>query len=120
MALSIHYASVGQASKVKLFLAITILCAVTFMGIKYYEYAGKFEHHVYPKTHVFWACYFTMTGIHGLHVVGGIVPLVIFLLKVSNAPDVRRHTVGLECMGLYWHFVDLVWIFLFPLFYLLH
>lgn len=120
MALSIHWAQAGNASKTKLFLLITILCGVAFMGIKAYEYAGKFEHHVYPATHVFWACYFTLTGMHGLHVIGGVVPLIYALAKVGGSPDVRRQAGLLECLGLYWHFVDLVWIFLFPLFYLLH
>lgn len=120
MALSIHWAQAGNPGKTKLFLAITILCGLVFMGIKAYEYAMKFEHHIYPSTHIFWACYFTLTGIHGLHVVGGIVPLTYALARVGGGTDVRRHAGLLEILGLYWHFVDLVWIFLFPLFYLLH
>jgi cytochrome c oxidase subunit III len=120
MALSIHSAQVGDAGKTKLFLVLTILCAFGFMFIKYIEYSAKFEHHLYPWTHIFFACYFTLTGIHGLHVVGGLVPMIWILFKVMGESDVRRRASFLEILGLYWHFVDLVWIFLFPLFYLLH
>ncbi|GMU24209.1 MAG: cytochrome c oxidase subunit III [Phycisphaerae bacterium] len=122
MALSIHWAQVGDRAKTKLFLTITILCGFAFMGIKAYEYAGKFAHEppILPSTHIFWACYFTLTGIHGLHVIGGVVPLIWAAIRVSGSSDVRRNAGLLECLGLYWHFVDLVWIFLFPLFYLLH
>ncbi len=120
MALSIHWAQVGDAGKTKLFLIITILCGFAFMGIKAYEYAGKFSHGIYPSTHVFYACYFVLTGVHGLHVVGGVIPLIWALGRVMVARDVRMRAGFLELLGLYWHFVDLVWIFLFPLFYLLH
>lgn len=120
MALSIHWAAAGEAGKTKLYLALTMLCAVGFMLIKAYEYNQKFSHGVYPSTHVFWACYFICTGIHGLHVVLGLPALLLGLAKVSSSPDPRRQANYLECVGLYWHFVDLVWIFLFPLFYLLH
>ncbi len=120
MALSIHYAQIRDAGKTKLMLAITFACGLAFMAIKAYEYNGKFSHGIYPETHIFFASYFTLTGIHGLHVVGGMVPIFIMLIKVSSSPDVTRQAGTLECLGLYWHFVDLVWIFLFPLFYLLH
>jgi len=120
MALSIHWAQAGDKAKTRLFLLLTILCGAAFMVIKAFEYGGKFSHGVYPRTHIFWACYFTLTGIHGLHVVGGVVPLIWALVKVGSSPDVRQRAGLLECLGLYWHFVDLVWIFLFPLFYLLH
>lgn len=120
MALTIHWAQLGNTGKTRLFLLLTILCGVAFMVIKAYEYGQKFEHNIYPSTHVFWACYYTLTGVHGLHVVGGVIPLTIVLLLVLANPDVQRRAGLLENLGLYWHFVDLVWIFLFPLFYLLH
>jgi len=120
MALSIHWAQVGDAGKTKLYLVLTILCAFGFMVIKAIEYNAKFEHHLYPWTHIFFACYFTLTGIHGLHVVGGLFPMLWILIRIMGNPDVKRRAGYLENLGLYWHFVDLVWIFLFPLFYLLH
>jgi cytochrome c oxidase subunit 3 len=120
MALCIHWARVGESAKTKLFLIITILCGFAFMCIKTVEYSDKFHHGIYPSTHVFFACYFVLTGIHGLHVVGGLIPLIYALVAVTVVRDVRQKAGFLELLGLYWHFVDLVWIFLFPLFYLLH
>lgn len=120
MALAIHYARIADAGKTKLFLILTILCGFGFMVIKGIEYSDKFHHGIYPSTHVFFACYFVLTGIHGLHVIGGVIPLMFALGMVMMARDVRAKAGFLELLGLYWHFVDLVWIFLFPLFYLLH
>jgi len=127
MALSIHWAQSGDAGKTKLYLVLTILCAFGFMAIKAYEYNHKFHFHgpeyphgIWPKSHIFFACYFTLTGIHGLHVVGGLFPMLWILMRIMGNPDVKRRASYLENLGLYWHFVDLVWIFLFPLFYLLH
>lgn len=122
MALSIHWAGLGDAAKARLFVIITMLCACGFMVIKFIEYSAKFNHvpPIYPSTHIFWGCYFVLTGIHGIHVVAGLPALLLALVKLSNTPDARRQSNMLECIGLYWHFVDLVWIFLFPLFYLLH
>ncbi len=122
MALAIHWSLEGNRGKTQLFLLITIACALGFMVIKGIEYYGKFTHTppILPSTHVFFASYFTCTGVHALHVIGGVVPLTWMLLRVSGSGDVRRNAGTLECIGLYWHFVDLVWIFLFPLFYLLH
>jgi heme/copper-type cytochrome/quinol oxidase subunit 3 len=122
MALAIHWAQEGRVASVKLNLLITILCGLIFMGIKAIEYNAKFSHvpPITPSTHVFWASYFTATGLHGVHVVAGVIPLIYFFFRVSTAKDVRQWAGSLECMGLYWHLVDLVWIFLFPLYYLLH
>jgi cytochrome c oxidase subunit 3 len=69
-----------------------------------------------PWKNVFYACYFTLTGIHGLHVIGGIIPLTILAVFAIRGKLFPAHT---EYVGLYWHFVDLVWIFLFPLLYLI-
>lgn len=69
-----------------------------------------------PSRNVFFSSYFTLTGIHGLHVIGGIIPLGILLVQSLRGRTFPRHT---EYTGLYWHFVDLVWIFLFPLLYLI-
>ncbi|MBE0643979.1 MAG: cytochrome c oxidase subunit 3 [Bacteroidetes bacterium] len=109
----------GEQSKFRLFLFITILCAFGFLGIKSYEYATKFGHHIYPWTNTFFATYFTMTGFHALHVIGGIIPMIWMLGKslVKGYPQEMHHRV--EVLGLYWHFVDLVWIFLFPTLYLI-
>ncbi len=99
----------------------TILLSCVFLVVKYIEYSAKFHHHLFPSTHTFYAIYFVMTGLHGLHVIGGIV--VNLYLAFPGAKmwqtEPERFTGRVEVAGLYWHFVDLVWIFLFPVLYLL-
>jgi len=108
-------------AKYKLFMGLTILLALTFLVVKAFEYGAKFEHHYFPKTSTFFAIYFTLTGLHGLHVLGGIVVNSYFWGPGSKMwlTDPTRFTNRIEIAGLYWHFVDLVWIFLFPVIYLL-
>ena len=99
-------------------LLLTILLGAAFLVIKGFEYAAKFEHHIFPSTNVFWSCYFVLTGLHGLHVLGGL-SFNLFVLSRMGSPTIWRHQrQRLELAGLYWHFVDIVWIFLFPLLYL--
>ncbi len=105
----------------KLFMGLTILLGLSFLAIKGFEYGAKFEHHLYPSESTFLAIYFTLTGLHGLHVIGGIIVNSYYWGPGSKmwATDPVRFTNRVEIAGLYWHFVDLVWIFLFPLLYLL-
>jgi len=108
-------------SKFKMYMGITLLCSVIFLVIKYFEYTAKFDAGHYPSTHNFYAVYFTMTGLHGLHIIGGIIVNAYLWIpgtKMWNT-DPDRFTNRVEVAGLYWHFVDLVWIFLFPSIYLL-
>ena len=111
----------GNFSRYRLWMGLTILCAFGFMVIKAIEYGSKFDHHLYPSTNNFLAIYFTMTGLHALHVVGGLI--VNGYLWGPGAKmwktEPERFTNRVEVAGLYWHFVDLVWIFLFPTLYLL-
>jgi heme/copper-type cytochrome/quinol oxidase subunit 3 len=111
----------GNLKRAKLFLGITLLCGFIFMGIKAYEYGTKFQHEHFPSTNNFYATYFVMTGLHGLHVVGGMVVFAYLLLTANKwyATKPDQFTNRVEVTGLYWHFVDLVWIFLFPILYLL-
>jgi len=108
-------------AKFRLYMGLTILCALGFMVIKAIEYSAKFHHHLYPSKNTFLAVYFTLTGLHGLHVLGGMI--VNGYLWGPGAKlwkrDPERFTNRIEVAGLYWHFVDLVWIFLFPTLYLL-
>jgi heme/copper-type cytochrome/quinol oxidase subunit 3 len=109
-----------SVNKFRLYMGLTILCAVIFLVIKYFEYTAKFHHGYFPSTNNFFAVYFTLTGLHGLHIVGGILVNSYFLL-VSGREWKHRpimFTNRVENAGLYWHFVDLVWIFLFPTIYL--
>lgn len=107
--------------KFRMWMAITILCAIAFLVVKYFEYTAKFGHGIYPKTNNFFAIYFTMTGLHGIHILGGIIVNAWLLGPGSKMwhTNPEKFTGRIECAGLYWHFVDLVWIFLFPVLYLL-
>ena len=108
-------------SKFKMYMGITLLCSIIFLVIKYFEYTAKFDAGHYPSTHNFYAVYFTMTGLHGLHIIGGIIVNAYLWmpgLKMWET-EPERFTNRVEVAGLYWHFVDLVWIFLFPSIYLL-
>ncbi|MHC4854199.1 MAG: cytochrome c oxidase subunit 3 [Planctomycetota bacterium] len=107
--------------KHRLYLWLTFVCGLVFMVVKAIEYGTKFSHHLYPSTDNFYATYFTMTGLHGLHVVGGMVVILYLLLPGARMwqSEPERFTNRIEVVGLYWHFVDLVWIFLFPILYLL-
>ena len=146
------------------FIIVTIVCGLVFLVNKYFEWSYKFHHDLYPNSatllertpgeNIFYALYFAMTGLHGLHVIAGMVLLGFMAFMVSrparrtlqlNADDAAklgvtdkhidsvavtlsygenqdldlRRLTRLENVGLYWHLVDLIWIFLFPLFYLI-
>jgi len=129
MALSISMLQKGKKKLAIILVGITILCAFGFLAIKYVEWSAKFHHGIYPnapelleRPHgeiVFFGLYYVMTGLHGLHVLVGMVVLgfmVAFIRKDRVTPE---DFVMLENAGLYWHLVDLVWIYLFPLFYLI-
>lgn len=111
----------GKYGRYKLYMAATILLACGFLVIKSFEYNAKFHHHIAPATNNFYGIYFTLTGLHGLHVLGGIFVLTYLLLTGKKVRDRNPKLLAtrIEAVGLYWHFVDLVWIFLFPALYLL-
>jgi cytochrome c oxidase subunit III len=106
----------------KKFMGITLLCSLVFLVIKYFEYSHKIHLGIYPSTDNFFGIYYTMTGLHGLHIIGGLI--LNFYLWGPGAgmwkTEPERFTNRVEVAGLYWHFVDLVWIFLFPVLYLLN
>jgi cytochrome c oxidase subunit 3 len=103
------------------YMGATVLLGGVFLVVKYFEYTTKFHHELFPRTSTFLAIYFTLTGLHMLHVIGGMVVNAYFwgpgakLWKTN--PEWLTNRV--ENCGLFWHFVDLVWIFLFPTLYLL-
>jgi len=107
--------------KYRRYMGGTIVLALLFLGIKSIEYGMKFEHHLFPSSSTFMAIYFTMTGLHALHIVGGVIVNSYFWGPGSKMwkTNPERFTHRIEIAGLYWHFVDLVWIFLFPVLYLL-
>jgi len=109
---------------------LTILAALSFLVIKYFEWSSKFEHGLFPGMdhfdglplgeRLYFYLYFFMTGLHALHViVGGVFIAVVIRLIKKEKVTKERYSL-LENSGLYWHLVDLIWIYLFPLFYLIH
>jgi cytochrome c oxidase subunit 3 len=132
MALAIWAAQVDRRKLIVPFLLATMALGLTFLGVKTIEYKEKFDHGLIPGPHfngegfaqpehaqIFFSLYFIMTGIHALHMIIGIGLLAwLAVMSRRGAYDSTYHT-PLECTGLYWHFVDIVWIFLFPLLYLL-
>jgi heme/copper-type cytochrome/quinol oxidase subunit 3 len=110
-----------QFDKFKLYMGATVLCGFGFLVIKYFEYSAKFHHGYLPGKDTFLAIYFTLTGLHGLHVIGGMAVNAYLWGPGSRLwrTNPRWFTNRVEHSGLFWHFVDLVWIFLFPVLYLL-
>lgn len=107
--------------KFRMYLGLTFLAGVAFLIIKGFEYGHHISAGELPSTSTFYAIYFTMTGLHGLHVIGGMIVNGYLWGPGSKMwfTEPERFTNRIEVAGLYWHFVDLVWIFLFPVFYLL-
>jgi heme/copper-type cytochrome/quinol oxidase subunit 3 len=105
----------------RLWMALTVLGGFGFLIIKTIEYSSKFHHGYFPETNTFLAIYFTLTGLHGLHVISGMVVNGYLLGPGAKMwhTEPQRFTNRVEAAGLFWHFVDLVWIFLFPILYLL-
>ena len=95
-------------------LGYTLLGGGIFLVVKAYEYTHEVQSGFTPVTNLFWSFYYGMTGLHALHVFGGMVAMTIVLFAVRKGRDAQR----VEFVGMYWHFVDVVWIFLFPLLYL--
>jgi len=128
MALSISALQKGNVKRSKVFIALTILFALCFLIIKYFEWSAKIHHGIYPNSPhllqlpkgeiVFFGLYYVMTGLHGLHVLIGVGVLGFLYAFVHRGRVTPDDFVMLENAGLYWHLVDLVWIYLFPLFYL--
>jgi heme/copper-type cytochrome/quinol oxidase subunit 3 len=108
-------------AKYKRYIGATVGLGFFFLIIKAFEYGAKFSAGTYPSESTFLAIYFTLTGLHGLHVVGGMIVNGYFWGPGSKMwhTEPERFTNRIEVAGLYWHFVDLVWIFLFPVLYLL-
>ena len=108
-------------SKHRLYLILTFVLAGVFLVNKYFEYADHFTRGELPSHSTFLAIYYTLTGLHGIHILGGMVVMAYFIGPGAKMWKANRDqfTNRIEYTGLYWHFVDLVWIFLFPILYLL-
>ena len=147
MAMAVHAAELRKRSSLMRWLTLTIILGSVFLGIKAYEWHDEWVHqhvpglnfsisefvHVDPrypedkplapdmaeKTQVYFSLYFAMTGMHALHMVVGVSILLILLARAWGGAYTQGHMTTVENFGLYWHFVDIVWIFLFPLLYLI-
>jgi len=144
MALAVHAAQTNERNATARFLALTIVLGSAFLGIKAYEYFHKYEEHlvpgrafVLPAAHghaagateaeeieagpveIFFSFYFAMTGLHATHMVIGIAILGLLWRAARRGAYSAEYFTPVEMTGLYWHFVDIVWVFLFPLLYLI-
>jgi cytochrome c oxidase subunit 3 len=131
MAMAVWSAQVNRSKWIVRFLLATMALGSTFLVIKAIEYTDKFRHHLVPgvnfhyagpnpeQAQVFFSLYFAMTGLHALHMVVGVSLLGVLLYPSAKGRYNAAWHNPLECAGLYWHFVDIVWIFLFPLLYLI-
>lgn len=131
MALAVRSAQMSRNRGAALFLLLTLALGAIFLGIKGVEYHDKFAHHHVPgpgfhlagapsqaHAQMFFVLYFAMTGLHALHMIIGAGLLVVMAVMAARGRFSAQNHNAIECTGLYWHFVDIVWIFLFPLLYL--
>jgi len=134
MVMGVLSAQTNQKKKLVIYLTLTIICACMFLGVKYFEYShkihdgllpGHYYHHVgdeIPNSHgyaTFFSFYFMMTGLHGIHILAGIGILTWVLIRAQKGEFSKAYYTPVDLVGLYWHLVDLIWIYLFPLFYLI-
>ena len=133
MALAVHAAQTNERGKIMFFIVVTMILGAAFLGIKAYEYHEKYlEHHIpgfglpfvfeEPYTRpaqIFFSLYFVLTGLHAVHMVIGLGIMTWMFIWTKNGVISADYYAPIEIAGLYWHFVDIVWIFLFPLLYLI-
>ncbi len=133
MALSIRSMQLGKRKQTIVFLVTTLLLASVFLFIKYIEYSHKIHLGELPgkwysytgsenlgnNPHIFFSIYFAMTGLHGIHVIAGMITIIWILVRTVKGHFSAQYYTPIEVTGLYWHLVDLIWIFLFPLLYLI-
>lgn len=136
MAMAVHSAALGQRRRIVGYILATIFLGGVFLGVKVIEYKDKFDHHLVPGHHfsghtlglggaqekaaeIFYSLYFAMTGLHALHMIIGIPILATIAVFAWRGRYSVEYNTPVELVGLYWHFVDIIWIFLFPLLYLI-
>jgi cytochrome c oxidase subunit 3 len=132
VALGVRAIQEGKRKVLIRYLLITLVFGCTFLVIKGFEYAHKFEHHLFPgsgfvfhgadaqNAQLYFSLYFMMTGLHALHMIVGVGLLLVIVARAARGHFSPQYYSPVEVFGLYWHFVDIVWIFLYPLLYLIN
>ena len=118
----------GEVSKAKVKIVLTIVFSILFLTIKYFEWMAEIHHGIYPDSDIlnakesgvilFFGLYFTMTGLHGIHIIIGIALMTWVLILMNKGTITTKKYVIFENVALYWDLVHMVWVFLFPLFYI--
>jgi len=119
MAMAVWSIQKGKQTRTVIFMLITIICGLAFGINKYFEYAEDFHKHLYPQTSIFYALYYLMTGLHMIHVFVGLTILSVITYLTHKGKFNENYNTPIEVGGLYWHLVDVIWIYLFPLLYLI-
>ena len=132
MVLAVRAAQLGQRKAIILFLILTLILGLVFLGVKAYEWNEKFQEHHIPghgfhlegtemqgQAQLFFSLYFVMTGLHAAHMVIGVGILTWMIVLTAKGRFSADYMTPIDISGLYWHFVDIIWIFLFPLLYLI-
>lgn len=118
MVLALDAIQKGNQKGLKLFLGITALCGMTFLGIQVYEYQHLLHAGLTMYVHPYGATFYICTGFHGAHVLAGVIYLTCIWIKAARGGYTKENHSAVELVGLFWHFVDLVWIILFTIIYL--
>lgn len=115
---AVNASKAGDGKKTAGNLVITALFGLAFLGLKAIEYVGDVKDHLLPSTNIFYSCYYTMTGFHGLHILIGVVILLLMSWRANRGQYTKTYNSPVEMLGLYWCLVEVVWFFLFPVLYL--
>lgn len=108
----------GNGSRTSNNLLVTAGCGLAFLALKAVEYSGEIKEGLLPSTNLFYSCYYTMTGFHGLHILIGVVVLLVLAMRARRGDFTKTYNSPVEVCGLYWSLVEVVWFFLFPVLYL--
>ncbi len=117
--MALHAIQHGSQSGLVKWLGATILIGATFVGVQAYEYGVLLDNHMLPNVDIFWSTFYAMTGFHGLHVIVGVLWLMCLWVGAVRGKFTQQDYLRVELGGLYWHFVDLVWVLLFTIVYLM-
>jgi cytochrome c oxidase subunit 3 len=134
MVLAVHAAQTGSRGGLIFFLILTMIFGAAFLGIKGFEYYVDYQEHLVPlkgfdfafegadpgKAKMFFNFYFALTGLHALHMIIGLAVMAVMVVLAWRRRFSPAYYTPIEVSGLYWHFVDVVWVFLYPILYLLH